>query len=278
MNASPHIITYDPVEPPAEFSPTIGTFGWGLGWYPPDDKGAAVLKDPTRASNNQMKELLSQWERFRSTIFVGHLRGAAMRIAQEDTHPISRIYAGKEFLIVHNGQLSDDFREKLSIEQCPEFQPVGMTDTEHVLCWILMRMRQGGFSSFKETGYVQLHTWLSEVDELGSLNLMLSDGQDLILHQDRNGFHPLYYIRKKPPHAKTFIETSELSLKLPLPQDQNCTALVFASKPSSSEAWTQMSLGQTMVCCKAQVIWDSHFAMSLSFNILHVYTREIYRP
>jgi transglutaminase-like putative cysteine protease/predicted glutamine amidotransferase len=259
MVSSPYITTNELTLPTPETSLSIGTFGWGLAWYPPEDRGVAVLKDPSRATNNHMKEMLAQWEHFRSNIFLGHLRGAAMRIAHEDTHPITRPYAGRDFVIVHNGQLDDDFRDKLDLSTYPEFQPVGMTDTEHVLCWILMKMRQEGVSTFEEMGHAKLHGLLQEVDNIGSLNVMLSDGVDLIVHQDQQGFHPLHYARKIPPHENDLMESEELNIKLMSAQDYNSSVIMFASNPTKTKGWDMMSSGQTLICRKSQIIWNSHF-------------------
>ena len=71
-------------------------YGWGLAWYPAQRSCAMLLKDPTSIGENAMTKLLSDWERFESTVFLCHLRGAARTLQEEDTHPFSRSYAGRD--------------------------------------------------------------------------------------------------------------------------------------------------------------------------------------
>ena len=65
--------------------------GWGFAWYPTDDFGAVVIKDPMPTGESTvMTRLLRDWDRFRSTAFICHLRGAAQRATQQDTHPFNQ--------------------------------------------------------------------------------------------------------------------------------------------------------------------------------------------
>jgi predicted glutamine amidotransferase len=61
--------------------------GWGFAWYPASESGAVVIKDPVPSGDTAMTGMLRDWERFRGTAFVCHVRGAAKRVTQEDTHP-----------------------------------------------------------------------------------------------------------------------------------------------------------------------------------------------
>ena len=69
--------------------------GWGFGWYPADDHAAVVIKDPFSTGNTPLSHVLTDWERFRGTQFVCHIRGAAKRSSQQDTQPFSRSFAGR---------------------------------------------------------------------------------------------------------------------------------------------------------------------------------------
>src|SRR5262249_10085434 len=55
-------------------------YGWGFAWYPDQTPCALVVKDPTSIGENAMTKLLREWERFESTVFFCHLRGAARTI------------------------------------------------------------------------------------------------------------------------------------------------------------------------------------------------------
>src|SRR5262249_47187201 len=69
-------------------------YGWGFAWYPDETPCAHLVKDPTSIGDNAMTKLLREWERFESTVFVCHLRGAARTIQDQDTQPFGMSYAG----------------------------------------------------------------------------------------------------------------------------------------------------------------------------------------
>src|SRR5262249_45354277 len=124
-------------------------YGWGFAWYPDETPCAHVVKDPTSIGENAMTKLLREWERFESTVFLCHLRGAARTIQEQDTQPFVKSYAGREWLFAHNGDLLGDLDAALPLGDpgpdgaptMPVFEPVGGTDSEHAFCWLLKRMR-----------------------------------------------------------------------------------------------------------------------------------------
>jgi len=101
--------------PPGE----SGLAGWGFAWYPKDDNAAMVFKDPQPSRGNRMAELIGDWSRFRSTVFLCHIRGAAKRVTQQDTHPFARSYAGRSFVFAHAGDLTGEWRAGLPLGDEP---------------------------------------------------------------------------------------------------------------------------------------------------------------
>src|SRR6187549_1692893 len=86
-----------------------------------------AIKHPTSTGENAMTKVLSDWERFESTVFVCHLRGAARTIAEQDTQPFSKSYAGRDFVLAHNGDLFADLSVALPLGDDPTFEPIGRT-------------------------------------------------------------------------------------------------------------------------------------------------------
>jgi predicted glutamine amidotransferase len=113
-------------------------YGWGFAWYPEEGPTALVVKDPTSIGENPMTKLLRDWERFQSTVFVCHLRGAARTIGEQDTHPFARSFAGRDWVVAHNGDLEGDLEKALPLDD-HLFVPMGRTDSERAFCWILTR-------------------------------------------------------------------------------------------------------------------------------------------
>ncbi|MCA9521211.1 MAG: class II glutamine amidotransferase [Myxococcales bacterium] len=231
-------------------------FGWGMAWYPPQDKGAVVMKDPIAIQENAMTRLLRDWERFRSTIFICHLRGAAQRVSQEDTQPFGRYYAGREWVMAHNGQLRFDFAKSLKMPDDPMVEPLGHTDTEYLLCWLLGRLKEAQVRELSKLEPDELHAWFEEINAFGTLNLLLSDGQTMIDYQDASGFNPLYWTRRNPPHSELDWRNDEVELKLGA-QDGNRTVFVVATEPLSASGWQRLAPGQMLVVRRGAIVFDS---------------------
>ena len=158
-------------------------YGWGFAWYPAQTSCAMVIKDPTSTGENAMTKLLYGWERFESTVFVCHLRGAARTLIEQDTQPFSKSYAGRDFVLAHNGDLMVDRATALPLTD-PSFEPLGGTDSEHAFAWLLQQMRTTGARRLAEIGWPRLHRWLCSLDDLGTANFLLTDGIDLCAYRD----------------------------------------------------------------------------------------------
>ncbi len=233
-------------------------YGWGFAWYPDETPCALVVKDPTSIGENAMTKLLREWERFESTVFVCHLRGAARTIQEQDTHPFSRSYAGRDWLFAHNGDLLGDFRAKLPLSgPIPAFEPVGRTDSEYAFCWLLEQMRNAGARTLAEVGWARLHGWARTLDALGTCNFLLSDGTDLVVYHDEEQYNGLVWTRLLPPHA-TSLATEDIEVDLGDAGDSGRTVVVFATSPLEGAAWTPMTGGQLVVVRRGAFVYDSH--------------------
>ena len=231
-------------------------YGWGLAWYP-GGSSAMVIKDPTSTGHNALTNILSKWERFSSSVFVAHLRGAAKRTRQQDTHPFVRSYAGRDWVLTHNGDLRHDFREVLELRaDCP-FEPVGRTDTEHILCWLLQRIYDNGFRTLAAVGWDRLTGWLREVNRLGTLNLVLSDGTDTVGYSDAFGYKNLHWTRRTPPQPLIRYRSADVDLKLGTSADLSRTMIVLSTVPLSDEGWEELPGGSMIVARLGSVRFQS---------------------
>jgi transglutaminase-like putative cysteine protease/predicted glutamine amidotransferase len=229
--------------------------GWGFAWYPAEGAAAMVVKDPTSVGTNALTGVLSDWERFASTLFVAHLRGAAKRTRHQDTHPFSRTYGGRDWLLAHNGDLRHGFRESLGIAPTDAFEPIGRTDSEHLFCWLLNRLRELGAQRIADVTAGQWQTWLRTINALGTLNLLLTDGHTLLAYSDAHGYRPLHWIRRAPPAGPIAFEGPEVSLSLAGEGDESRTALVVSTQPLADEGWSQLAPGSVLAACRGDVAW-----------------------
>lgn len=233
-------------------------YGWGMAWYPGQGASALVVKDPTSISENPMTKLLSDWERFESTVFICHLRGAARTLQEQDTHPFSRSYARRDWVLAHNGDLFVNLGQALPLGEDPVFEPIGRTDSEHAFCWMLSQFRQRKARRLAEVGWSALGEMFRSLDAMGTANFLLTDGIDLAAYSDSEGYNPLHWARFLPPHERLVFESEDLLVDLDDAIDRSRAVGLVATRPMSESGWRAMQAGQLLVMRRGTVIHDSH--------------------
>ena len=246
---------------PASLQTGDQPYGWGFAWYPGGDTASVVIKDPTSIGENAMTKVLRDWERFQSNIFVCHIRGAAQRITQQDTHPFTRSYASRDWVFAHNGDLVGDLNTAFPIAKQSPFEPIGLTDTEHAFCWLLNQVRDAGARSLFDLGWDKLYSLLVELNKHGTANFLLSDGQDLVVYHDKDGFNGLHWTRRLPPHKETLLENDEVALELCDGVDTNRTVCAISTEVlAGDDLWVPFAHGQMLVMRRGAIVWDSQGA------------------
>jgi transglutaminase-like putative cysteine protease/predicted glutamine amidotransferase len=236
--------------------------GWGFAWYPDQDLAAVVVKDPNPVGETPMTRLLRDWDRFQGCSFVCHIRGAAQRATQMDTHPFARSYARRDFVLVHTGDLDPRGLDALDEGRAPLFEPVGRTDSERLFCWLLGNLWELGARSLAEAGWPVVLEWLRSANALGTANIILSDGLDVVAYRDTNAFAGLWTMRRRPPNDRTALVGEYLHLELDNPMDANRTALLVASEPLGAQAdWHELPAGGMLVARRGSVEWASDDAL-----------------
>jgi len=232
-------------------------FGWGIAWYPSGDTAAMVVKDPTTVDNSALTMLLHDWKRFRSSIFFCHIHGAAKRRTQQDTHPFALSFAGRTWLMAHNGELERGYQDTLPLGDRPQFEPIGRTDSEYAFCWLMNQISRSGARRLADIGWPQLHAWFKNINAQGSANIILTDGHDLVAYRDKDLCSDLYWQRRRPPHTTRRLENDALILDLDDPMDPHRTYCVVVTKPLSDESWRTFQPSQMLVLRRGIKRWSS---------------------
>ncbi|MGB8331787.1 MAG: class II glutamine amidotransferase, partial [Polyangiales bacterium] len=223
LNSDLLAICYDsPASPTIRFKKSNRPDGWGFAWYPRNGVGASVLKDPHVEYDTAVATAVQRWDRFRSSIFICH-SGTHRGRSFTDTHPFVRSHAGRDWIFAHNGELGRNLDETLPLEEGLGFEPVGHTDSEHAFCWLMGQVRAAGARSLSDIGWDKVHGWLQKLNELGTLNVIWSDGLNVIAYHDQNGFNALHYLRRVPPPSTTKLESDVLELDVSHAIDENRT-------------------------------------------------------
>lgn len=234
-------------------------FGWGVGWYPASERGAAVVKDPTSSGQSDEGGSIGDWHRFLSTTFVFHLRGHRRPRKQQDAQPFVRSYGGHQWIFAHDGDLAADWATRCPLPDDPSFDPLGRTDSEHAFCWLLARMHQQRLRSIAEVPPEELRSWLNELNAGGQLNLLISDGENLIAYHDSTGQGALYVTRRVPPHHSDELRSDAVRIRTDAAEDLNRTLLAISSVPLTDEAWRPMSPGELLVVRQGAIVFSSAF-------------------
>lgn len=227
--------------------------GWGFGWYPEDERAATVVKDPNSRGEGALVRMLQDWSHFRSTVFLSFALGAADRRAQQDTHPFQLRHAGRDWLLSHNGNLSG-FREALPLNH---YEPAGSTDSEHALCWIGGVLKESGATRLADYGWDALHQLFQQINRLGSANLVLTDGLDLVFYHDHNSHHQVHWTRRLPLQRPATLRAGLIQLDLQDADEHQRTAVLFSTLPPAEENWDRMAPGQMLVARRGELIWNS---------------------
>ncbi len=241
--------------------------GWGIGYYPGGEPSASVLKEPAPARGSIRSELVKAWDHLASSIFVVHIRSATWgKNSDANTQPFVRAHGGREWLIGHSGSL----RER--IEVCGRFVPVGSTDTELVFCDLLDRFAEAGWASIGDSDLDRLRVDLEELNEHGSLSLVMSDGQDLLVYADAHDDGGLFLAHLLPPYGTSLaFGDDELDVDLTSRGQISRKCVVVSSNPLTRKStvpgscfleWTRVPAGRLLIlregAVTAEVDGQSH--------------------
>jgi transglutaminase-like putative cysteine protease/predicted glutamine amidotransferase len=229
--------------------------GWGIGYYPGGEPSASVLKEPAPENESIRSEIVKAWDHLASSIFVVHIRTATWgQNSDANTQPFSRAYGGREWLFGHSGSL----RERLVVDG--RFEPVGSTDTELVFCDLLNRIAEAGWKSIGDVDLVRLRAELEELNQHGSLSLVMSDGQDLLVYADAHDEGSLHIAQLLPPHgAQLAFGDDDLWIELTRRGEISRKGVVISSTPLVREAgqamdWTRIPAGHLLAIRQGAII------------------------
>jgi predicted glutamine amidotransferase len=232
--------------------------GWGIGYYPGGEPVATVLKEPAPPVGSIRSTLVKAWEHLESSLFVVHIRTATWGAPTDaNTQPFCRAWGRRDWLMAHSGSL----RERPAPPPQP-FEPIGSTDTEAVLCGLLGRIAERGWSSIAESDPNALLGWMASLNELGSLTSVLTDGKDLLVYADRDPADRGIWVREVlPPYDVLRLADTDLEVDLTLRGPKSRKGVVVSSEPMEVEgeqrgAWRRVPPGALLVVRQGAVILE----------------------
>lgn len=223
--------------------------GWGIGYYPGGEPSSSVLKEPAPPQGSIRSELVRAWEHLESSIFLLHIRKATWgSISDANTQPFSRAFGGRDWLIGHSGSLE----HRLDPVPDPQFEPVGSTDTELVFCKFLSWVHAQGARSIGDLEPAALHAWFDDMNQHGSLTIVLTDGHDLMVYADKHDAGHVHLWRVVPPYDKVVFGDADVEVDLTRRGAKSRKGVIVCSDPIASHAgapadWTKLAPGALVV-------------------------------
>ena len=226
--------------------------GWGVGWY--DEYGTQIIKESRPADRSRLAVSFLEHIGAQSRIFVSHIRRAtAGKVGYVNTHPFYRRFDQKTWVFAHNGTIDPG---QLSFPST-KFSPIGETDSELVFCSLLSWLSHRDIQLTGENGFILLHEKLQEINRLGTLNLIFSNGRHLFAYHDRSGHVGLHFLLRQAPYKVVKLRGQYLTINLAEIINPDERGYIVASKPLSNENWNRVKPGQLLVFSQGNSIFTS---------------------
>lgn len=234
------------------------SYGRGFAWYNDNELSVTNVKETKWRSNHKspLMNTMQDHTKFSSSIFVGHIRGASKRLILNETQPFTQSYAGRDWIFVHSGDLQENYESSIPLTQNTFFEPIGSTDSEHIFCYLLDKIKRAKARSLAEIGWPKLYKWLVNINQFGTANFIISDGLDMIVYHDKSAFNPLYYLRSHPPHSHTHFDSTLFTLDMVAPFDMNHTFILVSNQNSEGQC-LPMKPSQMLVLRRGQIMWSN---------------------
>lgn len=226
--------------------------GWGVAWY--DEYGTQIIKEARPVDRSRLARSFLEDLGARSRVFVSHIRRATSGSAgYVNTHPFYRRYDHRTWVFAHNGTID---RDQL-VPPVAQLIPIGETDSELVFCIILSWLQQNGIQPADSSDFAVLHKKLRDINRLGQLNLVFSDGARLLAYHDLTGYVGLYYLLRQAPYEVVRLRGQYVTVNLAEVVDPDERGYLVASEPLSNENWIRIEPGQLLVFLEGELIFMS---------------------
>lgn len=233
------------------------SYGFGMVTFPLENHKALIFKN-IHTDKDTLKGLYTDKE-YGSATFIGCYEELPCPFEEDEIQPYTYHYAGRDWVLACSAHLQADFREILPIENTSIFVPTSTAAEEYVLCWLLHEIHACNASSVEELTWQILHRLFQQLNALGSIDLIFSDGKSLITYHDSQDKTPLYMLYSAPPHKLRKFDFDRIKISLDH-LDLNQTLILFTNQKISAGQghFQEMYPGQMIAIKHGEYLWDSH--------------------
>jgi len=212
--------------------------GFGVAFF--EGPGCRMFVDARPAVNSPVAELIANYP-IRSQNVIAHIRKATKgEVALVNTHPFMRELWGRYWIFAHNGTL-----ENFHPDFGNHYRPVGTTDSEQALCYLLdtLRLRYPEGQPPLPELYGTMATLSAEIARYGRFNYILSNGDYLFAHCTDN----LTYVLRHAPFATAHLKDQDIEVDFSEVTTSMDRIAVIATEPlTDNETWTKFAPGKLL--------------------------------
>ncbi|MDW8363579.1 MAG: class II glutamine amidotransferase [Myxococcales bacterium] len=242
----------EPVRPSLSFRGfrtrgAVNPDGWGIArWEGP---ACQLFKEPCDGSESALARFLSDYPRFESTTFIGHVRRATSGTRSlANTHPFVRVFLGRAMAFAHNGTVELPAEPSM-------FESVGETDSERLFCTLLTRLSEEGIGL---GDHARMEAVLSELNKHGTMNVVFSNGERLWVYHDREGYGGLFATRRLAPFQQVRLQDEEWTVDLAEDKRPTQRGYVIATVPlTKGETWSPLEPGRLYVYERGEQVYPA---------------------
>lgn len=200
------------------------------------------------ATNSSLATFVRDYEQFRSTVFIGHVRLASRgSYSIQNTHPFTRPFRSRDIVLAHNGTLHGGLsRNGL------KFHPVGETDSELTLCFVLTKLSE---QRTRFTEYQKIESLLQQINRHGTMNLLFSEGEHLFCYRDQTGCNGMCITLRHAPFRRVRLLDEDWEGHLDMEKESDLKGVIVATSKLTDEEWTDLPIGNLTVFCKGEQVY-----------------------
>lgn len=247
----------------------------GVAQYPQNNPHASVLNNIKYTEKGDLDKALYFGKKAGSVIFVCSYCESDLPTDPKNILPLRRSFANLDWVFTCSCQLAESVTQDLALEKGALFSPLGVSVEEHIFCWLLGKICAKNVSSLDDFDKKELHRLFGLINGFGSIDILLSDGQNLVVYRDQKGVMPFWGVQSFPPHEEKNFIFDRMGIEIDA-LDRNHALIAFANQNifSHSKHIITVIPGQMLVIRHAEVIYDTHMNILIQKNGLETSTTQ----
>lgn len=231
----------------------------GVAQYSQNSFHATILNNIRFKDKAEIDKVLYLGRRNGSALFICSYNESEQNIDPKNVFPLAKSFANHDWVFSCSCHLSDNVKQELALETSSLFTPLGIHTEEHIFYWLLEQIYSKNVTNLEDFDNKELRKLFGRINDFGSIDLLLSDGQNLAVYHDQKGNSPFYALQSAPPHEKTDFIFEKMAIEIDA-LDRNHSLILFTNQEIANTPNRLISLqpGQMILVKHAEIIYDTN--------------------